>query len=300
VKTRLERRLAFVIRPDTRRRCGLVALAAALFLARQYPAAHNGVADQIAAITAQIARNPASGELLVRRAELYRFSGQWREALADLDRAGTLDPSSAAVDLARAHVFLESGNQQAAVDAASRFLTRQPEHGDAFIVRGRARARLGFAPEAAADFTRALDRRPEPDLYIERAHAILGSGTSHIGTALRGLDEGIARLGPIVTLELEAIDLELRLKRYDAALSRLDRVSAQAARKESWLARRGAILEQAGRIDEARRTYRAALTAAMNLPESIRRARASSALIERLRADLTRLGLNPTPFWQKR
>jgi tetratricopeptide (TPR) repeat protein len=271
-----------------------------MILAQQSPGAHNGLADRIAAITAQIVKNPTSGELLVRRAELYRFSRQWREALADLDRASTLDPAMAAVDLARAHVFLEVGHQQAAVDAASRFLTHQPGHADALIVRGRARAKIGFAKEAAIDFTRALDQRPAPDLYLERAHAILGSGPSHIESALRGLDEGIARLGPIVTLELEAIDLELRLKRYDAALARLDRVSAQAARKESWLARRGAILEQAGRIEEAGTTYRAAWTAAMNLPESTRRARASSALIERLRADLNRLGLNPTPYGQKR
>jgi tetratricopeptide (TPR) repeat protein len=225
-----------------------VAVTAALLLAQQFPGAHDGLAERIAAITTQIVQNPASGALLVRRAELYRFSRQWREALADLDRASTLDPAMAAVDLARAHVFLDVGHQQAAVDAASRFLTRQPGHADALIVRGRARARLGFAEEGAIDFTRALDQRPAPDLYIERARAVLGSGAARIEGALRGLDEGIARLGPIVTLELEAIDLELRLKRYDAALSRLDRVSAQAARQESWLARRGAILERAGRI----------------------------------------------------
>lgn len=286
--------------PGVRRRCGLLALTVSLVLAQHFPKGHNGLTEQIVAITAQIASNPANPGLLVRRAELYRFARQWQQALDDLDRATHLDPAIATVDLARAHVLLESGNHRAAVDAATRFLTRQPRHADARIVRGRARAQLGLAREAAVDFTQALDLRPAPDLYIERAHAVLSTDPSDIVGALRGLDEGLARLGPIVTLELEAIELELRLKRHDAALSRLERVSATAARKESWLARRGAILEQAGRIEEARAAYRAALTAAMNLPESTRRTRASSTLTQRLRADLDRLGPAPMPYWQKR
>jgi tetratricopeptide (TPR) repeat protein len=262
--------------------------------------AHDGIPEQIAALTAQIARSPASADLLVRRAELYRYARQWTEAIADLDRAQRLDATLASVDLARAHLLLDSGRPRAAVDAATRFLTHQPRHADALIVRGRARAQLGIPRDAAVDFTHALELRPTPDLYIERARTVAGATGSSIEAALRGLDEGIARLGPGVTLELEAIDFELRLKRYDAALIRLERVSAQAARKESWLARRGAILEQAGRIDEARATYRAALTAAMNLPESKRRTKVSAALIQKLTQDLDRLDINRTPSGQKR
>jgi tetratricopeptide (TPR) repeat protein len=260
-----------------------------LILARASLDAHNGLTEQIAALTAQIVRSSGSAELLVRRAELYRFDHMWKPALADLDRAQQLDPHLASVDLARAHVLLDSGRPRAAVDSATRFLARQPRHADALIVRGRARARLGLRRDAADDFNRALDLRPAPDLYIERARTVAGTGTATVEAALHGLDQGIARLGPVVTLELEAIDLEERLGRYDSALARLARVSAQAARQESWLARRGAILDRAGRTAEARAAYREALNAAMNLPESTRRTRASAALIERLHKDLQRM-----------
>ena len=53
-----------------------------------------------------------------------------------------------------------------------------------------------------------------------------------IDEALRGLDEGINQLGPVVTLQLLAIDLELRRKSYDAALTRLDLIAAESERKE--------------------------------------------------------------------
>ena len=116
-----------------------------------------------------------------------------------------------------------------------------------------------------------------------------GPGRDAIEQALRSLDEGLARLGPIVTLELEAIDLELRLNRHDAALARLDGITARAPRKDSWLARRGAILERAGRPDQARAAYRAALDSLTSQSERIQQTRASATLAEELRADIERL-----------
>ena len=41
------------------------------------------------------------------------------------------------------------------------------------------------------------------------------------GEALRGLDEGVKRLGPLVVLESRALDLELRQTNYDGALLRI-------------------------------------------------------------------------------
>ena len=61
-----------------------------------------------------------------------------------------------------------------------------------------------------------------------------------------GLDEGLAALGRPVTLQLEAIRLELALGRTDAALTRLRSEAARAKRKESWLVRIGEIQASSG------------------------------------------------------
>jgi tetratricopeptide (TPR) repeat protein len=233
--------------------------------------------------------------VLIRRAELYREARQWQQALADLNRAEHLDPTRPGPDLVRAHVFLDARNWTDAIAAATRFLARQPRDADALIVRGRAQAGVGSSHAAIADFSLALEERPLPEVYIDRARVSAGLGRGGLEEAVTGLDAGIARLGPIVTLELEAVDAELRLKRYDAALARLDRVSAHASRKDSWLARRGAVLEHAGRLDEARATYRAALDSANSQPDSIRKTRASLALTDRLRDDIDRLTIRVTP-----
>jgi len=103
--------------------------------------------------------------------------------------------------------------------------------------------------------------------------------------ALRGLNDGIAKLGPIVSLQLPAIELELALGRHEAALARVDAVGAGAPRQEVWLARRGEILEQASRATDARRAYRAALLAL----EAARPTRATRELESRIQAALGRL-----------
>jgi hypothetical protein len=162
-------------------------------------------------------------------------------------------------------------------------------------VRARARAALHQASAADADFARALTLNPLPELYIERARLLAAFGPGGIAHALQALDDGIFRLGPIVTLELEAIDLEVGLGRYDAAIARVDHAAARTARKEEWLARRGAILERAGRRADAYTAYQAALTALSALPAWTQQTPASVALRTRLRNDVNRLATNLQP-----
>jgi predicted Zn-dependent protease len=99
-----------------------------------------------------------------------------------------------------------------------------------------------------------------------------------VDLALDGLDEGLERLGQPVTLQLYAIELELRQDRYDQALARLDRIAARSPRKESWLIRRGEILELAGWPADAKQAYIDALAAIDSLPATRRWNRAVQRL----------------------
>ena len=100
------------------------------------------------------------------------------------------------------------------------------------------------------------------------------------------MDDGIERLGPLVTIQLHAIDLELKRKQFDAALARLEKIAAQSPRKETWLARRGEILLQAGRREEARAAYEQALKALDTLPPGRRNVPAMNELERRIKAAL--------------
>ena len=184
-------------------------------------------------------------------------------------------------------MLFESGRFQRAKFILDRFLSQQPDHYEGLITRARVLNRLGLRSDAIEDFTHALAKSAvaDPDLYIERAHVTAGDD-KRTDEALIGLDEGIKRLGPLVTLQLTAIDLELRRRNYDAALARLEEITSQSERKETWLVRRGEILKLAGRQDEARAAFNAALVAIESLPPARRQSRAVTTLQLRVRSAL--------------
>src|SRR6185503_15871944 len=110
----------------------------------------------------------------------------------------------------------DADRAERALTYLDRFLERDPANEEARAERGRALVMLGAPLEASLDFTCAVQaaaRRgdPPPEYYLDRAQAQAAAGGDHLEEALSGLDEGIARLGPVVTLELAALDLELSL-----------------------------------------------------------------------------------------
>jgi len=249
--------------------------------------AHEGLHEQITAITAKIKRDPKNASLYLQRGELHRLHRDWAHAAADYDRAERLQPSLKIVDLARGKLFFESGKLRRAKATLDRFLGHQPGHYEGLITRARVRAKLGARADSAKDFTVALSLSsvPEPELYLERAKVLAGD-EQHINEALTGLDEGINKLGPLVTLQLAAIELELQRENYDDALARLDEITARSQRKEAWFVRRGEILKLAGRDDEARAAFNAALVAIESLSPAHRQSRSVTSLELRARSAL--------------
>jgi hypothetical protein len=219
-------------------------------------AAHGPVHEQIAAATRSIEENPADAVAWLRRGELYRISGEWRAAAADYDQAERIDPDLPEIALCRGSLLLDSREQEA-IALFDCYLEERPADWEAYRLRSRALRRLLRDAEAIDDMDRAiaLAETPTPELYIERANVVLGVGKqatepARIAEAIRGIDEGIERLGPIASLEYVAIALEQRRGAHGAALARLDLVGAQMENKSEYVERRRQILLEAGRLTE--------------------------------------------------
>jgi len=255
--------------------------------------AHGDVHARIAALTEQIAKDTNNAQLFLQRGELHREHQDWTAATADYDRAARLDPKLVAVEFCRGKMLAESGQLAAARAAFDRYLITTPADGNALLARARLLVKLGQRKPAVADFTRAAEllREPPPECFMERAQTLVADG--QVDDALGGLDEGIKRLGPIITLQLYAIDLDLERKAYDQALARLETILQQASRKENWWMKRGEIELLAERPGEAKKSFEAALAAADALPERIRDTEAMQNL--RKQASTVLAGLTNAP-----
>ncbi len=269
-------------------------------LAASVVTAHPDLESQIRDLTARIESEPQNPTLWIHRGELHRFHRSWPEAEADYRHARKIQPDLEVVDYFLGRMKLDAGRPKQAKKFLDRFLAAQPDHAKALVTRARALVRLGQPLAAAGDYTRAIDafnaadRRPDPSYYLDRARALVEAGPQHVETALRGIDEGLERWGRVITLQLYAIELETELGRHDAALARLTRIAAGANRQETWLVRRGEILESAGRTDGARAAYAAALEAIQALPTSRRSSRAMQELREQTRTALEELNRDAT------
>lgn len=237
-----------------RRAIVLLALSGAATLA-----GHSADSVVLRELNRQIAAAPGDAALYFRRAELHRAGGHRNAALRDYAAARRLAPGLAAVDLGLGAMWFDAGKPLQSIAALDQFLGRDPAHADALILRARALARLHRDPEAARDYAAALaaiqpPRHPEPEIYLEYA-ALLSRGSAGneangandagVAAALAVLDEGMARLGAGIALELKAIELERRRRHFPAALARLDRLIARSPRPEIWGEKRAELVRLA-------------------------------------------------------
>jgi tetratricopeptide (TPR) repeat protein len=249
-------------------------------------AAHGDVEARIAHVTDQIALDPDRVDPLLRRAELYRRGGNFTAAEKDLDRAAQVAPTLPELSHQRALLLLAEGDPGRALAVLDGLLAAEPDHVAGHLTRARSLRALDRSVEAAGAYTNAIERArvPTPDPYLERAHALGSSGPAQLASAIAGLDEGIEALGPLPALTRAAVDLELRAGRTDAALTRLEAEITRAHQPLWWWARKGEILDAAGRRAEALDAYAEARRHLDAQPAHRRERRAWRDLEERLTA----------------
>ncbi len=241
--------------------------------------AHGDLHERIEGLSAQLAATPGRADLHLQRADLHRRHGAFAAALADLAEAKRLRADARLVLLAETRVASDAGQTTNTLRAADELLALEPQCSEALMLRARCRLKLNRGTEAVADFDAAIanSARPEPDLYLERARA--QSALGQLADAVKGLDEGMIRLGEIAALQLTATEYDRQRGDFASALARVDKIATRQPVKEPWLVLRGEILAQAGRLTEAHDTFQRVLAGiGQYAPE--RRSLATTAQLE--------------------
>ena len=247
----------------------------------EFAGAHGELLIRIAAVTREIATN-GTAQLYLQRGELFREDRNWPSARSDYDAAARLDPNLADVDFCRAKLLVDEGDFLVAKKMFDVALQRAPTNGLILIARARLAVRTGQPQDAVADFGSGIKliSAPEPEYFLDWSQALTAVGRTN--EALGHLDEGIKKFGPINTLQVYAINLELQLGNTNAALARLETIIQHAPRKETSLLQRGDLQAGIGRLEEARQSYQAALAATKLLPPPLQRSPPTQRLQARI------------------
>ena len=241
---------------------------------------HGDRHEHLTRLDARIEANPDSVSDLLERAAAHRRLGHHEASLADLDRVAVLSPDNHQVHFLRGLAYLRGGEFDEAEAALRRYLTSVPESASGHVALAETMTAQGRHLAAAHGYTSAIAAQPTPipDHYLARARAYRAAGEPHLQLAVEALDEGMAVMGPLITLQRLAIEIEHARGNHAGAIARIDGVLAKAPRKETWLVNKGRILASAGQQAEALDTFRLARAALESLPARIRSSPAMVAL----------------------
>jgi len=250
---------------------------------------HGGYHERIDYLNRAVQKKPGDPNLHFELANLHGQHGDLQLALENADRVDTLAPGKFPTDLLRGQAWLAAEKFAEAKEALDRQLASHPENTYAWLLRARAEKRLGQETASLADYREALKRTPspEPDLIQEVAGALAAHGYEK--EAAQVLTTGIEKLGKIPSLVLRALDLEIKTKDFEAALRRIEEARQNAPRPEPWMARRAAVLAQAGRIEDSQSAWKALMKHLDSLPERERTSHAMSRLADEANRELATL-----------
>lgn len=225
--------------------------------------------EAVRAFTRSLQFDSANPFTLTQRAKAYEQLGQLREALADVEKALGIDPSSADAQWSAAILHAELGNQDQAIAVLDKGIGQDPDNAYLPAVRGELLARFGRTEEASKSFDRSLtlmDARireaavGEKAGLIEQKVMILSTAGRHrhaIDVASEGLRRSVSHTGLLAARCLARaaakLELEQGLKDCDEA-AELDPERLMTAHG------RGLALLQLGRWDAAVETYTKALS----------------------------------------
>jgi tetratricopeptide (TPR) repeat protein len=262
----------------------------ALLLGGNLAIGHGDLELRIAEITHQLSsatNNPAP--LFLQRAELHREHRNWEAAAADYDLAARANPKLTEVELCRARMLVDAAQHETALRHLDRLIEKAPDLGEAWILRGRARASVGRRSAAIEDYRHGLQKseRPRPVYFLELAR--LQAAENHTEQALQSVEDGLKRLGPESTLHAYGLELEEQTGNKPGALRHLNALVDLAQRKEAWLVKRGKLLLEMDRIDEARQSLEAALVQISKLPARLQKSPATEKLRKEIDRELAAL-----------
>lgn len=249
-------------------------------LACAFVQAHGTYHDLIDDLNAKLAEKPNDPVLITRRACIHLEHEDWKTALVDLERALRHGADESELGYLRGRALACGGLHEAAREELDRYIATHTDAGMARLERARVLGKLGMHEASLNDYRAILKAatQMEPEFVIETAEAMAAQGLHD--EAISVLASGITRIGNVPQLVLKALEFELAAGRFDAALERVEAIQKQMPRPEPWMAKRAAILTQAGRPDAAKAAWTALRDHLLALPNLERGSHAMSRLLE--------------------
>ena len=249
---------------------------------------HGDLHEKIERLDALLKQNPDHVASLLERADIHRRHRNFDEALEDLKRVHLLSPTNNTVYYMTGLTRLEQGEFNEAETALQIFISRSPSSPRGHIALAKVFTQQQRHLDAAQEYELAIKHQstPTPDHYLARAHAYMDAGKPYLSKALQGLEDGMLVMGPLLTFQRLAIEIEIDQGNHENAIDRVNMILKDVDRKETWLVQKAKVLSSIGRSEEAKQQFLLAERAIKLLPQRTRTSPAIRALRKTIQANL--------------
>jgi len=167
----------------------------------------------------------------LERGELYRLDTEYRLALKDFATAEGLDPDLSEVHLARARVYVDINRNEQTEANLLRFLELEPTNLKGLRLLASLYAQQERFREADVIYSRIIDTFDTPPVSFYLIRSRNREAYDDLEGALDIIKEAIQAAEWTPMLESRALEYEIKLGQYEAALARLDQLAEKEARQ---------------------------------------------------------------------
>lgn len=232
-----------------------------LLLNTHYCMADGDLQGRIDRISVEIKKYPDSLQLIMKRGDLYRRQKEFFPAFEDYQVVLLKSPEHKEVNFSLSLLYLDHKFYNSGLVHINRYMGKQSGSVEAHLVRAELLENLKYFKDASTDYQYVIENyeKPRPSHYLAMSRCTIQADSANWKQSIQWLEKGKDKLGDIITLEQQALKIEMSQQEYQAAIARVDEILADLPRKEKWLYQKGLILKEAGKNDEAVFVFKNAL-----------------------------------------
>ncbi len=237
--------------------------------------AHDEVHHAIHELDHQIEAQPHQLDLYFLRGQMHQKNNHFNAAFSDFQTCQLLAKKQHKIlpkpTLSLAKLCFQQELYYLALLFADKYIsqTSPSNHTYAYITKARCYAQLNKEIKAKALWEKVLATTPtpKPEYYLTTASIILKANNKDATGAIQCLQNGIKKLGDIITLQTKIIEIAQQHQQYEVAITMLNYIIKNQKRQEKWLLQKANLLLAANQPQKAKQTYQQTLTAIQQLPK---------------------------------
>ena len=201
-----------------------------------YSFAHGDLHERIVKVTKEIKAAPDSVYLYLKRGKLYYQHESYQKSINDLNTSKSLGYNSVEQNLLFAKAYLKLEDYKTSLSYSENILSKDSENVHAHKIKAHALLKLEKFYHSAESFEAVINYATQsfPQNYIDASMAwefINNDEGNQRANSI--IEKGIENLGHLISLYNRLIDLSIKQKNYDVAITKQHRVISLSPRKES-------------------------------------------------------------------